>query len=133
MLWPGPADGSPGAGTATGSGTITVPNWSHVRPSSGAIQPGTVKLSLHRPGPVPPTLGGSGIAGKRWRRPSASMTSVGCPVLTGRRRRHRPVIRTLRFPPLTADHSTVSIATAEVPGNSLTSATVRSAADGCGG
>ena len=54
---------SPGAGTATGRGTITVPNWSQVRPSSGAIQPGMVKLSRHMPGPVPPTLGGSGIAG----------------------------------------------------------------------
>ena len=54
---------SPGAGTATGNGTITVPNCSHVRPSSGAIQPGMVKLSRHRPGPVPPTLGGSGMAG----------------------------------------------------------------------
>ena len=58
-----PGAPSPGAGTATGSGTITVPNWSHVRPSSGAIQPGMVKLRRHTPGPVPPTLGGSGIAG----------------------------------------------------------------------
>ena len=140
----GPADGvgaggatvsvsepSPGAGTATGRGTITVPNWSHVRPRSGAIQPGMVKLRRHTPGPVPPRLGGSGIAGYRWRRPSASMTSVGWPVLTGRRRRHRPVIRTVRFPPLSADHSTDSIDTADVPGNSLTPATVRRAADGC--
>src|SRR6185312_4463047 len=47
------------------------------------------------------------------------MTSVGWPVLTGRRRRHRPVIRTVRLPPLSADHSTDSIDTADVPGNSL--------------
>src|ERR1700744_5472894 len=47
------------------------------------------------------------------------MTSVGWPELTGRRRRHRPVMRTVRFPPLSAAHSTASIDTADDPGSSL--------------
>ena len=67
----GPA--TPGAGR----GTVTVPSDSHVwPPRPGASDPGTEKLSRHIPGPAPPRLGGSGIAGKRWRRPSESITSV---------------------------------------------------------
>jgi hypothetical protein len=60
------------------------------------------------------------------------MTRVGWAVVIGRRRRQRPVIRTARLPPGSADHSTVSIPTAEGPDKSLIAATVRRWADGHG-
>ncbi len=108
------------ADSGTGSGTVTVPSDSQVWPrSSGASSPGTAKLSRQVPGEAPTRLGGSGIAGKRWRRPSASMMSIVGPLTAGRRRRQRPLTWTVRLPPPASSHSTLSIPTAAVPGSSL--------------
>ena len=49
----------------------------------------------------------------RWRPVSVSTTSIGCPRSSGRRRRHRPVTRTVRLRPPSATHSTASMPSEE--------------------
>ncbi len=116
-----PDAAAPSGSTAGGSGTTTAPTCSQVRPpSSGARAAGTAKLIRHIPGPAPLRLGGSGMAGNRNRRPAASTTSTGCALQAGRRRRQRPVTRTVTFSPPSASHSTDSIPSTDgTPGGSV--------------
>ena len=110
-----PPPRSAGEGTSpTGSRTITAPSCRNVPPASwGASSAGTVKLIRHVPGAAPISDGGSGIAGNRWRPVSVSTTSIACPRISGRRRRHRPVTRTVTPRPPSDTSSTASIPRAE--------------------
>ena len=87
-----------------GSGTITPPSWRNVRPGrTGASAAGTEKLMRHVPGAAPLSEGGSGMARNRWRPASVSTTSMAWPRSSGRRRRQRPVTRTVQGPPALGD------------------------------
>lgn len=80
------------------------------------------KLIRHMPGAVPATLGGSGIAGNRWRRPWTSITSTGRPCQVGRRRQ-RPVTITVIDDSPAGSHSTASMPSPSCdPGGSAISA-----------
>ena len=104
-----------GAGTSpTGSGTIIAPSWRKVLPGScGASSAGTEKLIRHVPGAAPISDGGSGIATNRCRTVPVSTTSIAWPRSSGRRRRHRPVTRTVTLRPPSFTNSTASIPSAD--------------------
>src|SRR5579884_1671696 len=98
-----------------------------------ASSAGTEKVIPHVPGSVPVSDGGSGIAGTRWRCSPTSTTSSAGPRHSGRRRRQRPVTRTVTPPDDWGTRSMPSMPTAEgTPWMSLTPATVGNSADGPG-
>ena len=109
-----PASSTAPAISPTGSGTITAPSCRNVLPGScGASSAGTVNVIRQVPGAAPVSEGGSGIAANRCRTVPVSTTSIACPRSSGRRRRQRPVTRTVTLRPPSATSSTASIPRAE--------------------
>ena len=125
----------PGASAAIstspiGSGTITPPSWRKVRPGQhrAPARPGPRSSSARCRAPRRSARAARAWPGIADARPSVSTTSVGCPRSSGRRRRHRPVTRTVTLRPPSATHSTASIPSEE--GRSVIGADGKARADG---